>query len=639
MLNGSHWEIGAIIANFLLLMPFVASLIKKATDLMTIRTLFLLLLLLASGTEALAQKKIKYKDLYPLLEARRYDDAEPFLRDFLVQEPNFANAVYNMAKLYDLRAREADVLKEIDHRTAYADSAIVFYHRTNALIDEKELKKNDDYWQEFNRRDLRTGKFGISLSDVQFSLDQKIEEVKTIKSLGQQLHGHFVAFTGAYDSCQSIYATAKEQYGPFDVLRLAGSQTIDEDFKVLKEQYDTFQIRFNSYKNTLSEMEDPGYRQRLKTIGIDDFPQDPINQPDYYSAEILAFNFKDWVKELEEDQDDFIMPLFKDIDAFQRKLDEMKERIGSDSLLTDAELPDAIDESLLTDIRRVDEFTSMEPYFNIQCRWMDYQYVVSPVYHPSWLDSARFGRQLSLREEALGVLEVAQGLIEGMARYEPADEYRKYERFLAQEHGGFDAYAQLLAEWDATFKSEVARLQEEMQAWKELASWAYSETDTVYVGEPADLTIPSLTWYTVQSQALDSTLYVTGIKADASEAFLSLLSADRKILWLTPVSLASLEVAVQDPESIELMTTDVRDGDPVILSMMPAYDASGTEYIKGVMAKVRLSDGTIEWQNVVRLAQVPLSLRYDPASGEIIAAMGERMDEIVVFNPDGSVRE
>lgn len=606
---------------------------------MNIRTLFLFLLTIVCCFDAAAQKKIKYKDLYPLLEARRFDEAEPFLREFLKEEPNHASGVYNMAKVYDLRAREADVLKETALRTAYCDSAIVFYHRSNSLIDERELKKNDEFYQEFNRRDLRTGKFGISLSDVQFDLDQKIEAVKKLKSLGNALSAHFNAFSAAYDSCIAIYGKAKEELGSEEVLQLAGATVIDGPFQQLKQQYDTFQIRFNSYRNTLSEMENPSYSQRTKVIGLDGFPVEAGARPDYYGAEILVFNFKDWVMDLEEKQDGLIDPIFKEMTAFGQKLKDISASIGVDSTLQEAALPTTIDLSLLGDIRRVDEFCSMEPYFNIQCRWMHYQYITSPVYFPSWLDSARFGRQLALREAAVAELETAKGMVDGMSKYDPVQEYKKYARYLSTAHGSLDAYRQYLSEWSGKLDTEVKRLRDEMKAWVEKASWAYSVSDTVYVGAVSDFPGTDMTWGTVQTQALDSTVVAAGLRNDASAAFVSMASADRKILWISPVSLTGLELAVQDPSSIDFLMTDVRDGDPVILAMVSAFDANGVEFIKGVLAKVSLTKGTIQWQNLVQLNKIPRSLRYDPQSGEIIASMGEQMDQIVVFNPDGTLRE
>ena len=103
---------------------------------------FLLLLLITSSTFA---QKQKYKDIFPLLSTKQYDLAEPFLKAYLTETKDNANAYLFMGEIYKAKAESDDVLLNTDKCYQHMDSAIIFYDNALKLVDEKELKKNKDY--------------------------------------------------------------------------------------------------------------------------------------------------------------------------------------------------------------------------------------------------------------------------------------------------------------------------------------------------------------------------------------------------------------------------------------------------------------------------------------------------------------
>ena len=60
-----------------------------------------------------------------------------------MQEPEFPNALYQIALLHEDKARNTDLLKMTDVRVAHADSAVYYFKRANRFITEKDLKKNE----------------------------------------------------------------------------------------------------------------------------------------------------------------------------------------------------------------------------------------------------------------------------------------------------------------------------------------------------------------------------------------------------------------------------------------------------------------------------------------------------------------
>src|SRR5882724_11101420 len=122
------------------------------------------------GAEAIAQK-VKYKDLIVLLTSKQYEKAEPFLRRYVKENDDNPNAFLYMGIVFQEKSTKMDPLLHTDILSANLDSANVFYDKAYKGITDKELRRNDEYYEAYTRRDLRTGKFVIKLSDVQLDIE------------------------------------------------------------------------------------------------------------------------------------------------------------------------------------------------------------------------------------------------------------------------------------------------------------------------------------------------------------------------------------------------------------------------------------------------------------------------------------
>src|SRR6478752_10535918 len=118
-------------------------------------------------------QKVKYKDLFILLNAKQYEQAEPFLKRYLRDNDDNPNAYLFMGSIYQDKAAKNDILLQTDLMLTNMDSAVFFYDLASKGMTEKEINRNDEYYEAYSRRDLRTGKFEIKLSDVKFDLEKR----------------------------------------------------------------------------------------------------------------------------------------------------------------------------------------------------------------------------------------------------------------------------------------------------------------------------------------------------------------------------------------------------------------------------------------------------------------------------------
>src|SRR5690606_16138809 len=157
-------------------------------------------------------QKVKYKDIYSLLSTKQYEAAEPFLKQYLAGDQGNPNAFLFMGIIYQEKSVAFHVLQETEALVAYADSAIHCFDKAVSLLTERELKRNGDYYQAYRRRDLRTGEFGLALSDIQFDLQKRKESLLTRTSAAKMIRHHFESADSLYAACLAIYKALKQQH-------------------------------------------------------------------------------------------------------------------------------------------------------------------------------------------------------------------------------------------------------------------------------------------------------------------------------------------------------------------------------------------------------------------------------------------
>jgi len=155
-----------------------------------------------------AQRLIKYEDLFVLLNAKQYEQAEPFLKRYLKQnEPN-PNAYLFMGAIYQ------DKLANINDESLamnYTDSAILYYSKAISKLSISHLNSNIEYYQAYTRKDLRTGKFGIQFEDILYDINRRINGLtnELLKSCRGNSNGINLQSTSNTSSQTFIKSTGK----------------------------------------------------------------------------------------------------------------------------------------------------------------------------------------------------------------------------------------------------------------------------------------------------------------------------------------------------------------------------------------------------------------------------------------------
>ena len=236
-------------------------------------------------------QKVKYKDIYSLLSTKQYEAAEPFLKQYLAGDQGNPNAFLFMGIIYQEKSVAFHVLQETEALVAYADSAIHCFDKAVSLLTERELKRNGDYYQAYRRRDLRTGEFGLALSDIQFDLQKRKESLLTRTSAAKMIRHHFESADSLYAACLAIYKALKQQHAtePDLFLRASGSTVALLDD--LSSRFDTAMKALRLYQSSMTTPGVPAYRHDFNLKKIIDYSSEGSDAIDFLQEEVNIWDY------------------------------------------------------------------------------------------------------------------------------------------------------------------------------------------------------------------------------------------------------------------------------------------------------------------------------------------------------------
>src|SRR5687767_652689 len=267
---------------------------------------FLLLSLIASAAFG---QKTKYKDIFGLLNTKRYEEAEPFLKRYLKETNDNPNAFLYMGIIYQEKSAKDDVLKQTKRAIMNMDSAIFFYDKASKSITEKELKRNDEFYQAYNRRDLRTGEFGVKLSDVQFDLEKKIEGLRERIDRVKMVKHYFSLADTLYKKSTALFTSIKNDYPEERSLFLRADENLLKRLAALSVRFDSCVKIFENYRSSSTTIGRTGYDQALSLKDINNYATDGTSSANFFLDEVEVWDYKKFADKAKTGIEKDIIPM------------------------------------------------------------------------------------------------------------------------------------------------------------------------------------------------------------------------------------------------------------------------------------------------------------------------------------------
>jgi hypothetical protein len=442
---------------------------------MNIKSLTVSFILIGIFSSGIAQK-IKYKDLFVLLNAKRYAEAEPFLKKYLKDNTDNPNAFLFMGFIYQDKVSHLDVLKDTRQLVSQIDSAVLFYDKAYKTITEKELNKNEEYYQVYSRRDLRTGKFGIKLSDVQLDLENRMK----IKERGTQaltLKAHFVAAENYFQKAQKLFLEVQKTYpGQKELYLRADDQTIAKLTQIAK-LYDSCHLSFNEYKTASATFGKTAYNQDLDPQEIKDFKVDGIAPVDFYHDDLKIWDYKRWALKGEETIEKEIKPMRDELVAVDAEISKLQQKIKTDSVAITSDIAAVRKKALFPSLRAIDPNPLPLEVFGMRIAELEYGSQVAadrPV-----RDSTNAALYVNGLRKEITLARKTDSLVSVLEAKDIEAESANYGAFVTASYGTTEVLKNLIKTTKEFSTREIARKESELKKRDAALKWIIDGQDSV----------------------------------------------------------------------------------------------------------------------------------------------------------------
>jgi hypothetical protein len=318
-------------------------------------------------------QKVKYKDIFALLSSKQYEQAEPFLKNYLKENDDNPNAYLFMAIIFQEKSNKIDILKQTALAIRCMDSAIFYYDQANKTIDDREVRKNKDYYQAYNRRDLRTGEFGVKLSDIQFDLQKKTEGLREKIDQVKMVKHYFALADTLYKKANLLFTNLQKKYPSERQLYLRADDALIKNLQTLTTRFDSCAKAFQSYKSSSSTLGKTGYNQTFVPQEITDFTKDGAAPANFYEDEPKVWDYKKFAdKSLDIIQKE-ILPMREHLISYDIEINKLRDRLNTDSVSVRNDLTKLIDKLLYDQLRKFDNDPLPMEVFSLKTADLEYR--------------------------------------------------------------------------------------------------------------------------------------------------------------------------------------------------------------------------------------------------------------------------
>ena len=566
----------------------------------------LALLLIVSSATA---QKVKYKDIFGLLSTKQYDQAEPFLKIYLKDNTDNPNAYLYMGLIYKEKAEAEDFLINTDRCIQRMDSAILFFDKALKTLDEKEVRKNKEYYVNYNRRDLRTGEFGVKLSDVQFDLEKKIEGQRERIDKVKMTKFYFTKSEELYKGSYDLFQVIQKAFPGERELYLRADDATVKRLTDLSHKYDSCVKMFENYKGSLGNLGKTKYNQAWTPSEIADFKNDGTTMADFYSDDVKVWDYKKFASKSLEVIEKDVKPTQENLVKYDIEINKLRQKLETDSVSVKNDLTKLINNMLDTQLKKFDPDPMPMDVFALKISDLEYKSTVIENKNKKGVEDM-YVLQRAVQEE-VKYLRKLDSIANKLTSRNLEQDILNYEQFVNSTFTKGDilqSYIRSLKDYAIREKTAKDR---ELAFRTEALKWLVNGNDSIPLFNEAS---KSKYWPLVVLQDKYTAGLVFSDSVSGQGYFYSITPSRRPDVKVTfPIDKATMKERRQN--GVKAFVTSDPGGQVFFIVIYMERMVNGKH--PATIAKVYKSDG-LSWSHSFGFDIVPQEIVYVPDTGELV---------------------
>jgi len=509
-------------------------------------------LVLLVFTPSVHAQKVRYKDVYEKIKVKDLAGAYPLLKIVLKNDTAIPSANLHIGAYLYYRAKAYDVLKLNDAAKIDCDSALYYLERAKRQINEKELRRNDEYYTKYARNAKDTLK-PITNRDTIFKrvtkdLEAMLKDIPTHKSNIEHIFFNFNKSVDYYAQAATIYKNVNTKYATIKELSLLSDLALVAELGKMQVTYDSAIYYLESYKKAIKAYPIKGYDQRYEVEPIETYRLDGISKTDFLGAKLRLWNYAQWAKDTKTVLDKEIKKLRDGILKYDQLYTNTFEEINTKFISYDSVMNIKVDKKLYSLINKYD-------YNSLALRMLDYkqkrvEFLGSLLSKYNDIENSTGANFEPKAQFFYGLSKKIAACDSSLAKFEKinfAKEAVKYGFFVNKRFAdvaGINAYV----------SKEKNMLSESAVLYKEkyidvMYNYHMKYSDTTLYVPYANFQIPLFPGYEYCKSTMKTTVVKEDIKGDifvagyiyqtngVSNAFVCKISDSRQVIWFKNIAL------------------------------------------------------------------------------------------------------
>lgn len=552
-------------------------------------------------------QKIKYKDLFPVLNAKNWEQGGSQLIAFLSDPKNAdaANANLQLALMMEDKFGKLDAAKDTVALFSAGDSAVFFLEKAKSLITEKELKKNDEYYQPFFRRDLRTGQFGIKESDVHLDIEKKVETIEKRMANARDLDKKVKAIEKSNNDVEEKYRQLSQKYNDYNTLLLSADDAAITLLQEIKNGGAEVRKFAEDVKSVAVSLNTEKYSGEITINKIEVFGKDGTEGSEITDGTIELWDYEDWASTANSEISGSVGILKSMVNNYSSTVREKKAQVKKS---VDVEV-DTLSQELETLFAKYDPESAIRNLLLVEASEVRIMKMIDLSINKELQDSSLVAAQLGIFQEALAEAEKMNSAVQSINTEDLTEAKKYYGDYMDsffQKYGTASKYVADMKTWAARQKNWMTN---SVEYWTERNRWGIVEVE----GE-AEKRIPLFL-----QDAPETEFYTIGIPVSSNEEVLvygANLSEKMGFVYgfdERRISKWGLEYTLPGEANFQLSADTI-----------PAARASIGFYVLNAaveednLALVSFNQaGALNWSTVVTAPKDPVGFKFDAITQEL----------------------
>jgi hypothetical protein len=460
----------------------------------------------------------------------------------------------------------------------------------------------------YNRRDLRTGEFGVRLSDIQFDLQKRIEGLRERIDRVKMVKYHFTLSDSLYKKSNKLFKSIQAAYPGESELYLRSDDKLIEQLKALSVRFDSCTKAFDHYKGSSSTLTKTGYNQAITLVEIKNFKSDGVSIASFYEDDLQLWDYKTFAEKTKTKIEKEIIPMREHLISYDIEINKLREKLTNDSVSVRNDLTKLIDKILNEQLKKYDAEPLPMEVFTLKTADLEYRSAL--IESKPFRDSTDVVLKLNLIKREMKDLNKLDSIATKLASQNLDEEIKNYEHFIENTYSNsvvLNSYIKALKEYAAREKQKKTL---ELNQRLEAMNWIVDQADSIPLSishptkkfKPLALVTDKFTSGLTYTDSLSAQGYFYTIKTSRKPEVRVRFDVDKPGFRLSQLGHAK--------------ALTYSDAGGQIYFVLVYSDRANKEKFPATLAKIYRSDG-LAWSTNYQLTFVPKEIQFKSDTGEL----------------------